>query len=180
MTPIDLATQTAETPISVGSNRAPSPSPPTATAYVSGSGNTVSPIDLGTHTAESPITVASEANGIAFSPDGQTAYVADYGSNAVTTVTTSSGVSGNPINVGSGPDAIAVMPDQAPTGFPVGFDHRHHHHLQRLGVGARHRPSSPMPGTSATAPRWWTPPRPPPAHTYATGVCAGHHALPLL
>ena len=87
VTPIDLATQTAEPPITVGSDpSAIAITPDGTTAYVTGSGNTVTPIDVATQTAEPTITVGSDPSAAAFSPDGTTAFVANYGSDSVTPI----------------------------------------------------------------------------------------------
>jgi YVTN family beta-propeller protein len=45
------------------------------------------------------------------SPNGATAYVANYGSGTITPITTATGKPGKPIKVGSHPDAIVVAPN---------------------------------------------------------------------
>ena len=47
---------------------------------------------------------------IAFTPDGKTAYVTNFGSGTVTPIATATNTAGTPIPVGDGPDAIAITP----------------------------------------------------------------------
>ena len=81
------------------------------TAYVVNVGGTVTPIDTSTNTAGTPIVVGSGPEGVAITPDGKTAYVANMGLGSVTPIDTSTNTAGTPIAVGSGPDAIAITPD---------------------------------------------------------------------
>jgi DNA-binding beta-propeller fold protein YncE len=57
--------------------------------------------------------VNAQPYGIAITPNGQTAYVSDYGLNAVTPINLGTGQVGNPIPVGMNPEGIAVTPDGA-------------------------------------------------------------------
>jgi len=113
VTPVNIATGTAGTPITVG----PMPTaiaitPDGKTAYVANEGsNTVTPITIATGTAGTPITVGSTPDAIAITPNGQTAYVANEGSRTVTPITVATGTAGTPIPVGNAPVAIAITPD---------------------------------------------------------------------
>ena len=77
VTPIDLTTQTAGTPIVVGANPAGiAITPDGKTAYVANfQSNTVTPINLATNTAGAAIPVGSFPSPIAITPDGKTVYV---------------------------------------------------------------------------------------------------------
>src|SRR5947208_3548711 len=77
MVPIDVATNTAGTPINVGVNPVRvAITPDGATAYVANRGSgTVTPIDVATNTPGTPINVGAEAYDVAITPDGATAYV---------------------------------------------------------------------------------------------------------
>ena len=113
VTPITVATNTAGTPITVGSNPdavAVAPSP--VTAYVANQrDSTVTPITVATNTAGTPITVGSNPFAVAVTPDGQTAYVANRGDITVTPITVATNTAGTPITVGSAPYAVVVTPD---------------------------------------------------------------------
>ena len=99
VTPIDLATGTAGTPILVGDNPAGvAITPDGATAYVTNRGSdNVTPIDLATGTAGTPITVGDNPAGVAITPDGATAYVTNRGSDNVTPIDLATGTAGTPI-----------------------------------------------------------------------------------
>lgn len=87
------------------------------TVYVVNNGGfgSVVPIDAATGTAGSSIpvgdTLGTAPHGIAITPDGKTAYVANQGSNSVTPIDIATGTPGTPIPVGSGPSGIATTPD---------------------------------------------------------------------
>lgn len=66
---------------------------------------------LSAPTPASVIPVGTEPAGIAITPDGSTAYVADYGQNQVTPINLSTDQPGVPIPVGSEPYRLAVTPD---------------------------------------------------------------------
>ena len=85
--------------------------PPTSPTTVS---NTVTPIATATNTAGTAIAVGNGPIGIAITPDGSTAYVANAGSNNVTRIATATNTAGTAIAVGTLPFAIAITPDQAP------------------------------------------------------------------
>jgi YVTN family beta-propeller protein len=62
-----------------------------------------------------PITVGTSPFGIAITPDGTRAYVANNSSATVSVIYTATNqVVGAPIPVGSNPDAVAIVPDQPP------------------------------------------------------------------
>jgi YVTN family beta-propeller protein len=115
VTPIDLATNTAEAPITVAlTPSAIAITPNGATAYVSDpSDNAVTPIDLATNTPGTPITVGSNPSEIAITPNGTTAYVSNAGGNigTVTPIDLATNTAGPPITVGALPDAIAITPN---------------------------------------------------------------------
>ena len=81
------------------------------TAFVVNSGGTVTPIGLTTHRPGKPIKVGANPQAIAITPDGSTAFVANYGSDTVTPINTSTRRAGTPIPVGNQPRAIAVTPN---------------------------------------------------------------------
>src|SRR5262245_55812191 len=81
------------------------------TAFVVNSGGTVTPIGLTTRRAGKPIKVGANPQAIAITPDGKTAFVANYGSNSVTPINTSTRRAGAPIPVGKQPRAIAITPN---------------------------------------------------------------------
>jgi YVTN family beta-propeller protein len=107
-------TQTAVTAGRVTGTRAAAPAltaPRHPTAFVVNSGGTVTPIGLTTHRAGKPIKVGANPQAIAITPDGRTAFVANYGSDSVTPIGTVSRRAGTPIPVGKQPWAIAITPD---------------------------------------------------------------------
>ncbi len=120
VTPIDLATNTPGSPIAVGTTPMDiAITPDGSTAYVtdrnasidagsSSTPGTVTPINLATNTPGSPITVGPGPWGIAITPDGSTAYVADGFSCGVTPIDLGSGVAGSSIATGCGPAGVAV------------------------------------------------------------------------
>lgn len=57
------------------------------------------------------VTVGPHPNSVAFSPDGQTAYVTNNGNGTVTPVNPATGVARAPITVGGSPSGIVVAPD---------------------------------------------------------------------
>ena len=69
-----------------------------------------------TNQAGEPIAVGSGPLAIAITPDGATAYVADFGGgtgHTVTPIDTATGTAGKPIKVGPGPIGIAITPVSA-------------------------------------------------------------------
>ena len=113
VTPINTSTDTAGTPITVGTwPDAVAITPDGSTAYVANNGDdTVTPIDTATDTAGTPIAVGSEPIAVAITPDGSTAYVTNNGDDTVTPIDTATNIAGTPITVGSAPAAVAIAPD---------------------------------------------------------------------
>jgi YVTN family beta-propeller protein len=116
VTPINVATNTAGTPIVVGplgsEFTATAITPDGKTAYVSNRvSGSVTPINVATNTAGTPIKVGSGPEGIAITPDGKTAYVSNDVSGSVTPINVATNMAGTSIKVGSGPEAIAITPD---------------------------------------------------------------------
>jgi YVTN family beta-propeller protein len=108
-------------------------------AVNSDSGGSVVPVPTGTDVPGSWIPLPDVATAVDFSPDGTTAYVTLSGStNALVTVTVSTGAVGTAIGVGNDPDAVAVQPDEAPgavlsvtanyPGSPTTFDASQSHY----------------------------------------------------
>ncbi len=129
VTPIDLATDHAGTPIPVGSGmpaRAFTIAPDGNTAYVTyGDGDIladgwVRPFDLATGRAGARIGVGSDPDAIAVTPNGKAAYIANANSDTVTPINLVTGRAGAPIQVGGGPVAIAITPD-GKTAYVVGY-----------------------------------------------------------
>lgn len=87
---------------------------PDPLAYVTNAGgNTVSVVDTATNSVVgSPIPVGTNPDGIAITPNGHTAYVANFGSDSVTPIdlTTSPPTAGTAIGVDVGPTAVAINP----------------------------------------------------------------------
>ena len=112
VTPVDLVSKRAGTPIRVGKDpSAIAITPSGRTAYVANSGSgTVTPIDTITGRAGRPIRVGRDPRAIAITPSGRTAYVANSGSGTVTPIDTITGRAGRPIRVGRDPRAITVTP----------------------------------------------------------------------
>jgi len=68
------------------------------------------PISTATNKPGRAIRVGSGPGGIAITPDGATAYVANAGSGTVTPIRTATNLPGPAIKVGSGPEAVAITP----------------------------------------------------------------------
>jgi serine/threonine-protein kinase len=122
VTPIDVATGTAGSPITgVNNPGAIATAPDGKTAYVTSFfGDAVTPIDLATGSVGTPIVVGNDPEAIAITPDGKTAYVVispdngnSNGNGAVTPIDLATGSVGHPIQVGNEPDAIAITRDGA-------------------------------------------------------------------
>jgi YVTN family beta-propeller protein len=116
VTPIDVATGSAGTPIKGVTNPgAIAITPDGKTAYVANyDGKTVTPIDLATGSVGTAIQVGNDPEAVAITPDGKTAYVVlspDNGNGTVTPIDLATGSAGTAIQVGQGPDAIAITPD---------------------------------------------------------------------
>ena len=78
---------------------------------VSEQNGTIQQVDLTTGAVGTAVAVGSEPVGLAITPDGSTAYVADYGSSEIVPVSLASGSLGTPIPLSDRPAAIAVTPD---------------------------------------------------------------------
>jgi len=95
-----------------------------STSFSSGS---VSVIDTATNTVVgSPIPVGTNPVGVAATPAGRFAYVANANSDTVSVISTATNtVVGSPIPVGSGPSGVALTPDGrfAYVGIIVHSDH---------------------------------------------------------
>jgi YVTN family beta-propeller protein len=114
VTPFDVSTGTAGTPIAVNSPRGVAISPDGATVYVANQmSDSVTPIDTQTGTAGTPIAVGDQPLAIAITPDGASVYVANFTSNNVTPIETATGTAGAPIALGASPAGIAITPDGA-------------------------------------------------------------------
>jgi YVTN family beta-propeller protein len=104
-------------PITVGTNpRGIAITPDGTRAYVAnfGSGN-VSVINTQTNAlVGGPITVGANPSSVAISPDGRHVYVSNSGSGGVSVIDTQTNTVVGSIPVGSGPDGIAIVPDQPP------------------------------------------------------------------
>jgi len=77
-------------------------------AYVTHGSNSVIPIDTATNTAGTNITVGNVPLGIAITPNGKTAYVANQSSGTVTPIDTATNTAGTNITTGAGAFAIAI------------------------------------------------------------------------
>jgi DNA-binding beta-propeller fold protein YncE len=112
--PISTATNTPGKPIHIGTGRAYwiAIDPNGKTAYATGLSGMVTPINLATNTAGKPINIGLPG-GIAFTPDGKTAYmvIARAGPSTVIPINTATNTPGKPIPAGSGADQIAITPD---------------------------------------------------------------------
>ena len=106
---------------------------PDGTAYVIGSGGTVTPIDLATSTPGRPIIVSGEPVAMAITPDGKTAYVASGAANGgakatsdqtVTPIDLATSTPGKPIDLRWPPDAIVITPDGRTAYITNGFPSR--------------------------------------------------------
>ena len=120
VTPIDTATNTALTPISVPERPYGIAITPDGTsAYVVGVTG-VTPIDLLTNTAGPPVPLGGSLQltaGVTITPDGKTAYVADrqpFGTGLVTPIDIAANTAGGAISVDH-PYWIAITPNQTPT-----------------------------------------------------------------
>lgn len=120
ITPINLVTGLAETPITIANAflGAIAITPDGSTAYV-GDLNTgaVIPVNLATKTIGTAISTCTTphdvAAGIVISPDGTTAYVACPLGGTVVPINTSTNTAGSPIFAGEGPEGLAITPDGA-------------------------------------------------------------------
>lgn len=136
LTPMDPATGTEGTPISLGSGVAANSTllrpedlaitPDGRKAYVGVDSNgTVIPVDLVNQTAGSPISINAAGvpvNALAITPDGRTVEAVD---GTVTPINTSTNTKGKPVNTGNLPVTVSITPDQAPTASFLATTHPH-------------------------------------------------------
>ncbi len=121
VTPINLVTGFAETPITMAANVFPAAiaiTPDGSTAYVGDLGTgVVIPVNLATKTTGTAIPACTTPHDVAadivVSPDGTTAYVACPLSGTVVPINTSTNTTGSPIFAGEGPEGLAITPDGA-------------------------------------------------------------------
>jgi YVTN family beta-propeller protein len=113
--PIDIATNTAEAPIEVGSTPIAIAITPDGTrAYVVNVGDeTVTSIDLTTNTPVKTIPVGGVPVGIAIAPDGTRAYVTSIVGNSITPIDLATDTAGPEIPAGDEPIGIAIAPSGA-------------------------------------------------------------------
>ncbi|HSK49245.1 MAG TPA: PKD domain-containing protein [Solirubrobacterales bacterium] len=113
--PIDVATNTAGTPIAIPIfGQAIAIAPDGRFAYVSSvfvGPSEISKIDLATKTVVATIAVGDNAFGLAVTPDSRTLYVASNGDGSVYPVDVATNVVGAAIPVGPFPSAVSVTPD---------------------------------------------------------------------
>jgi DNA-binding beta-propeller fold protein YncE len=127
VTPIDLRTNMAASPINLSTKPMPKTmlgeplaiaiTPDGTTAYVAnGASSTVTPINLATNTPGQPISLSGKpgADAIAISANGAAAYVANQPSGTVTPINLATNTPGRPIKIGEGFDdgfeAIVTVP----------------------------------------------------------------------
>ena len=120
VTPIDTATDTAGTPVTVFDSFGIAVTPDAATAYVTARSNDqVERIDTATNSVVGdPIDVGAFPTGIAITPDGSTAYTADQNGGSVTPIDIATNTAGPPIQLLPPADTvfthrIAITPDGA-------------------------------------------------------------------
>ena len=123
VTPIDLATHTAEPAIGVSNDLTIIITPDGSTAYVAtGQNDTVTPIDLTTRTAGTPIAVTGHPGALGISTDGKTIYAALGSNAAVTPIDVATQTAGPPIPLpGTTPVTFANTPDGT-TIYVIGLD----------------------------------------------------------
>jgi YVTN family beta-propeller protein len=68
-------------------------------------------ITTATGAVSPPITVGNSPSGLAITPDGKRAYVANNADGTVSVITTATGAVSPPITVGKGPGSVAITPD---------------------------------------------------------------------
>jgi YVTN family beta-propeller protein len=73
----------------------------------------VSVIDTATNTVVATVVVGNNPDAVAITPDGDFAYVANFGSNTVSVIDTATNTVAATVPVGLGPDAVAITPNGA-------------------------------------------------------------------
>jgi hyaluronoglucosaminidase len=109
VTPIMVATNTAQSPITVGPALAAlAITPDGKTLYVADVVGTVTPIAVATDTAGPPVTVAQDPDEIVITPDSKRAYVLSYGG-TVTPIVTATNSAGQPTVIADAVDRGMVL-----------------------------------------------------------------------
>jgi uncharacterized repeat protein (TIGR01451 family) len=116
---IDLATQTSgpAIPLDIVCANGIAITPDGSTAYIGGCdlGDHVVPVDIASETAGPPIATDLKPNTLAVTPDGSKVYVPSFSDNETQVIDTASNtLDPTTIEVGDGPEGIAITPDQAP------------------------------------------------------------------
>jgi YVTN family beta-propeller protein len=111
--PIDVASNTAGTPVALPEPYGVAISPDGSRVYVSDRGGAVYAIDTATNTIiAGPIAVGNEPVALAVTPDGSRVYVANRGDDTVDVIDTATNtVVAGPIAVGNNPEGLAVTPN---------------------------------------------------------------------
>ena len=162
LTPVDLATRQALSPIPVPADATGlAIAPDGGTAYVTDyAEGTVTPVDLSSGRAEAPIVAGPSPGALAITPDGQTAYVADQGGVAgageVTPIDLATRTPEAAITTaGTSLTALAISPDGTRAYVADGDDHVIPIDLVTRTAGTPIRPipsPPPPPGTTPWAP----------------------------
>jgi uncharacterized repeat protein (TIGR01451 family) len=116
---IDLATQSSgpAIPLDIVCANGIAITPDGSTAYIGGCdlGDHVVPVDIASETAGPPIATDLKPNTLAVTPDGSKVYVPSFSDNETQVIDTASNtLDPTTIEVGDGPEGIAITPDQAP------------------------------------------------------------------
>ena len=117
--PIAIRTSRPGRPIRVPGGIAVAITPDGSTAYVLSQPNpdseqgVVVPVRVATGTSAKPIRVGMSPEQIVVTPDGQMAYVTNFGSGTVTPIRVATGTASAAIKVGKGPGYLAVTADSA-------------------------------------------------------------------
>jgi YVTN family beta-propeller protein len=124
LVPIDVATNTAGTPIEVGfCPNGVAVKPDGSRVYVTDlCDSTVSVVDVATGKELTTVSVGSFPVAIAITPDGARAYVSNSGEKTVTPIDLATNTAGTPIEVGEAPRGIAVTPDGTRAYVAVGSE----------------------------------------------------------
>ena len=104
-----IAVTAAAISVATLSHRPAAVAPAGAVMYVVAPSGVI-PVATATNTLGRPIKIGAIPAGIAITPDGRTAYIAE-GNRTVTPVATATNTPGRPIKIGGYPAAIAITPD---------------------------------------------------------------------